>query len=190
MWGDSVAAHEENGAAATVWLDSFGNSLPIPFGDGVSAHCGSRRWWGLRVCARDCGFAPISVEERGRVGGEGGGKEGERRSGSMSDDDHHFESKADAGASKTFPQQAGTIRKNAYLVIKTRPCKVRPSCVSILCLEKMTSSSCFSLGVMLRDVFHFLASSSFGRLSCLAGCGGVYFQDRKAWPCEVSFCGN
>jgi translation initiation factor 5A len=42
----------------------------------------------------------------------------------MSDDDHHFESKADAGASKTFPQQAGTIRKNAYLVIKTRPCKV------------------------------------------------------------------
>ncbi len=45
----------------------------------------------------------------------------------MSDDDHHFESKADAGASKTFPQQAGTIRKNAYLVIKTRPCKVRPS---------------------------------------------------------------
>jgi hypothetical protein len=44
--------------------------------------------------------------------------------GTMSDDDHHFESKADAGASKTFPQQAGTIRKNAYLVIKTRPCKV------------------------------------------------------------------
>ncbi|KAJ7516113.1 hypothetical protein O6H91_22G043300 [Diphasiastrum complanatum] len=42
----------------------------------------------------------------------------------MSDDDHHFESKADAGASKTFPQQAGTIRKNAYIVIKQRPCKV------------------------------------------------------------------
>jgi translation initiation factor 5A len=42
----------------------------------------------------------------------------------MSDDEHHFESKADAGASKTFPQQAGTIRKNAYLVIKQRPCKV------------------------------------------------------------------
>jgi translation initiation factor 5A len=42
----------------------------------------------------------------------------------MSDDEHHFESKADAGASKTFPQQAGTIRKGAYLVIKQRPCKV------------------------------------------------------------------
>ncbi|KAH7516020.1 hypothetical protein FEM48_Zijuj10G0090200 [Ziziphus jujuba var. spinosa] len=27
----------------------------------------------------------------------------------MSDEEHHFESKADAGASKTFPQQAGTI---------------------------------------------------------------------------------
>ncbi len=77
-WGDSVAAHEEKGAAATVWLDSFGNCLPIPFGDGVSAHCGSRRWWGLRVCARDCGFAQISVEERGRVGGEGGGGGGKK----------------------------------------------------------------------------------------------------------------
>ncbi|CAK9168847.1 unnamed protein product [Ilex paraguariensis] len=36
----------------------------------------------------------------------------------MSDEEHHFESKADAGASKTFPQQAGTIRKNGYM-----PCK-------------------------------------------------------------------
>eukprot|EP00249_Psilotum_nudum_P001352 c13799_g1_i1 orf=1-378(-) len=42
----------------------------------------------------------------------------------MSDDDHQFESKADAGASKTFPQQAGAIRKNSYIVIKSRPCKV------------------------------------------------------------------
>lgn len=44
----------------------------------------------------------------------------------MSDsEEHHFESKADAGASKTYPQQAGTIRKNGYIVIKNRPCKVR-----------------------------------------------------------------
>ncbi|TVU38108.1 hypothetical protein EJB05_11462 [Eragrostis curvula] len=42
----------------------------------------------------------------------------------MSDEEHHFESKADAGASKTYPQQAGTIRKNGFLVIKGRPCKV------------------------------------------------------------------
>ncbi|KAE9464375.1 hypothetical protein C3L33_03777, partial [Rhododendron williamsianum] len=42
----------------------------------------------------------------------------------MSDEEHHFESKADAGASKTYPQQAGTIRKNGYIVIKNRPCKV------------------------------------------------------------------
>ncbi|KAG6470582.1 hypothetical protein ZIOFF_071656 [Zingiber officinale] len=44
--------------------------------------------------------------------------------GNMSDEEHHFESKADAGASKTFPQQAGTIRKNGYIVIKGRACKV------------------------------------------------------------------
>lgn len=42
----------------------------------------------------------------------------------MSDEEVHFESKADAGASKTFPQQAGTIRKNGHIVINNRPCKV------------------------------------------------------------------
>ncbi|XP_076889579.1 eukaryotic translation initiation factor 5A-like [Bidens hawaiensis] len=42
----------------------------------------------------------------------------------MSDEEHQFESKADAGASKTFPQQAGTIWKNGYIVIKNRACKV------------------------------------------------------------------
>lgn len=42
----------------------------------------------------------------------------------MSDEDHHFEQKAESGASKTFPQQAGTIRKNGYIVSKNRPCKV------------------------------------------------------------------
>ena len=44
----------------------------------------------------------------------------------MSDDEHHdvhFES-ADAGASKTFPMQAGSIRKGGHIVIKNRPCKV------------------------------------------------------------------
>ena len=44
----------------------------------------------------------------------------------MSDDEHHdvhFES-TDSGASKTFPMQAGNIRKNGYIVIKGRPCKV------------------------------------------------------------------
>ncbi|CAL9121494.1 unnamed protein product, partial [Musa textilis] len=41
--------------------------------------------------------------------------------------EHHFGSKADAGASKTYRQQAGTIRKNGYIVIKGRPvpCKKR-----------------------------------------------------------------
>ena len=42
----------------------------------------------------------------------------------MSDEEHQFESKADAGASKIYPQQAGTICKNGYIIIKGRPCKV------------------------------------------------------------------
>ncbi|KAH0868478.1 hypothetical protein HID58_075500 [Brassica napus] len=37
--------------------------------------------------------------------------------------EHHFES-SDAGASKTYPQQAGNIRKGGHIVIKGRPCKV------------------------------------------------------------------
>ncbi|EMS59491.1 Eukaryotic translation initiation factor 5A-1 [Triticum urartu] len=44
----------------------------------------------------------------------------------MSDtDEHHFESKADSGASKTYPQQAGAIRKGGHIVIKARPCKIK-----------------------------------------------------------------
>ncbi|KXZ44769.1 hypothetical protein GPECTOR_62g884 [Gonium pectorale] len=40
--------------------------------------------------------------------------------------DHEVETfeSADAGASLTYPQQAGTVRKNGYLVISGRPCKV------------------------------------------------------------------
>ncbi|KAJ3674357.1 hypothetical protein LUZ60_004973 [Juncus effusus] len=41
----------------------------------------------------------------------------------MSDIEEHFEL-SDAGASNTYPQQASTIRKNGYIVIKNRPCKV------------------------------------------------------------------
>mmetsp|Transcript_37642 Transcript_37642/g.72129 ORF Transcript_37642/g.72129 Transcript_37642/m.72129 type:complete len:159 (-) Transcript_37642:635-1111(-) len=43
----------------------------------------------------------------------------------MSDDEivEQFQS-ADSGASHTFPQQAGTVRKGGHIVIKGRPCKV------------------------------------------------------------------
>jgi len=43
----------------------------------------------------------------------------------MSDDgiEELFESN-ESGASHTFPQQAGTIRKGGHIVIKGRPCKV------------------------------------------------------------------
>eukprot|EP00405_Crypthecodinium_cohnii_P003030 CAMPEP_0194764530 /NCGR_PEP_ID=MMETSP0323_2-20130528/23348_1 /TAXON_ID=2866 ORGANISM="Crypthecodinium cohnii, Strain Seligo" /NCGR_SAMPLE_ID=MMETSP0323_2 /ASSEMBLY_ACC=CAM_ASM_000346 /LENGTH=167 /DNA_ID=CAMNT_0039691979 /DNA_START=86 /DNA_END=589 /DNA_ORIENTATION=+ len=49
----------------------------------------------------------------------------------MSDEDHTFES-TDAGASSTFPQQAGEIRKGSHLMIKGRPCK---------CIEVSTSKT-------------------------------------------------
>ena len=50
--------------------------------------------------------------------------QGLAKSAMFDSEEHHFESKVDAGASRTYPQQAGTIRKNGYIVIKNRPCKV------------------------------------------------------------------
>jgi translation initiation factor 5A len=41
----------------------------------------------------------------------------------MSDEVEKFEA-VDAGSSKTYPQQAGTIRKGGHVMIKDRPCKV------------------------------------------------------------------
>lgn len=50
----------------------------------------------------------------------------------MSDhEDHHFES-TESGASATYPQQAGEIRKGSHLMIKGRPCK---------CIEVSTSKT-------------------------------------------------
>jgi len=49
----------------------------------------------------------------------------------MSDDEPTFES-AESGASHTFPQQAGEIRKGSHLMIKGRPCK---------CIEVSTSKT-------------------------------------------------
>jgi translation initiation factor 5A len=42
----------------------------------------------------------------------------------MSEHDHETFQSAESGASLTYPQQAGTIRKNGFIVIKNRPCKV------------------------------------------------------------------
>lgn len=53
--------------------------------------------------------------------------------------DVHFES-ADAGASLTYPQAAGTVRKNGFLVIKGRPCKV---CILRIGLDKISINYAF-----------------------------------------------
>ncbi|XP_068647505.1 eukaryotic translation initiation factor 5A-3-like [Aristolochia californica] len=67
----------------------------------------------------------------------------------MSDEEHHFESKADAGASKTYPQQGGTIRKNGYIVTKGRPCKVVE--VSTSKTGKHGHAKCHFVGI---DIFN------------------------------------
>ena len=39
------------------------------------------------------------------------------------DDNQEFET-GDAGASKTYPAQASSVRKGGHIIIKNRPCKV------------------------------------------------------------------
>lgn len=64
--------------------------------------------------------------------------------------DHHDETfeQADAGASLTYPQQAGTIRKNAYIVINGHPCKVAD--VSTSKTGKHGHAKCHFVGI---DIF-------------------------------------
>lgn len=43
----------------------------------------------------------------------------------MSDDEHdHVFATVDSGAAATYPKQCSAIRKNDYVMIKGRPCKV------------------------------------------------------------------
>ena len=103
----------------------------------------------------------------------------------MSDDEHHdvhFEA-ADAGASMTYPQQAGTIRKNGFIVIKNRPCKVQITELRIMS----------ALVSYLRNVWNLIGEPSFAKCKpsplgldqkmIYAGRRCFYIKDRKARTC-------
>ena len=75
---------------------------------------------------------------------------------------------ADAGASLTFPMAAGSVRKNGFIVIKGRPCKV-----PLLVYHTGT------------------ARPTGGAVNGAVGCGCVHFKNGKARTCEVPLrCGG
>lgn len=93
----------------------------------------------------------------------------------MSDEEHQFESKADAGASKTYPQQAGTIRKNGYIVIKNRPCKVGFCLIFVIIVLIPIIRSSFYDSIFLDFWFFFFF--------LWLGCWSFHFENWKARSC-------
>ena len=115
----------------------------------------------------------------------------------MSDsEEHHFESKADAGASKTYPQQAGTIRKNGYIVIKNRPCKV---CLSFFLFFFGLNFMNFYLGlyyffqifdglILVLIIIGALLVVGFFVFSGFFFCFGFNFVNLYLGSCDYLFC--
>ncbi|GAX85102.1 hypothetical protein CEUSTIGMA_g12522.t1 [Chlamydomonas eustigma] len=67
----------------------------------------------------------------------------------MSDLENETFEAGNAGAALTFPQQAGTIRKNAYVCLNNRPCKVAD--VSTSKTGKHGSAKCHFVAI---DIFN------------------------------------
>jgi translation initiation factor 5A len=65
----------------------------------------------------------------------------------MSDSDHAFETN-DAGASLTFPMQAGALRKGGHVMMKEKPCKIVE--ISVSKTGKHGHAKCHIVGL---DIF-------------------------------------
>jgi len=90
----------------------------------------------------------------------------------MSDEEHDFQSAA-SGASDTFPQQCSALRKNGYVVLKGRACKIVDMSTSktgkhghakVCCVMRLLTVACACHIIVIKHKFGFASGCSCRRL--------------------------
>ena len=69
----------------------------------------------------------------------------------MADADQDFQS-GDAGASKTYPAQCSSLRKNGFVMLKGRPCKIVEMSTSKTGKHGHAKVNCFNKGIPRNDI--------------------------------------